>query len=947
MDPITRKARRLLQIVCAAFFLILFRVWHLGTVQREDKLIEAQKPQQRQILLRANRGTICDRFGIPLAVNRICYNASIYYGQIAQVPVVSWKTDENGQRTRVYARREYIRELSCLLGRELELEPERIEDLIHAKASLFPHVPYVIKAGLTEGTYYRLRMLEKDWLGLHAEIGSERFYPLGKSAAHVIGTMGAISQKEYLSIAEELRQLQQIVGEQELAGEEGSFEKERLLELKEKAYTLNDLVGKGGIEGRFEEELRGVFGKTTFEVDQKGRFVREISGGKSPAVGKQIRLTISSELQQYAEQLLAQAETLKEKKLPKQPWIRGGAIVAIEPRTGEILAMASDPSFDPNDFIPSSNPEMRNYKQSNVNRWIESGSWLGAIWEGREPLTKDQFLSWDLFLDLVLPADGPLRAFFQKVSDVKTAVQIQEDFATLCYFSKGGDPLTTEIQHPARKRLLTLISELPANDQLFAIDLCRTCVDATRITDALLPAIGSMKLSTYFSLSQAFHRLEREERKKFQASFHKEQFRHWKNECQKEFLQLKRKEEKEKGMAVRPYIDYLDQKEKELFSEFWNEARLEVLKQQIDQAPILKKAVSSDLLVSLFHSFRSFEQLEKREKELATLFYPKGGLGYSRSYAFQASAPQGSLFKLVSGYEALRQGVSLSLIDEQGQAEKGLVVAYDIQRNPYPRIYKGGRLPRSSTQRIGKIDVVGALEQSSNPFFSIIAGDYLQSPNDLAEAAYRFGFGARTGISLPGEAIGVIPDDLERNKTGLYSFAIGQHTLLATPLQSALFLSCLANGGKLLKPQIILGVEPSCRSTLPMPPSIRNPLLEGMDRAVWGAKGSARPTVIKSLLSNPVLMHDYLSLQHQMLGKTSTAEVLWNPFRNPSAKPFLHKHTWFGAISFTSIKRDQPELIVIVMQRFGESGKEGAPIAAQVIRKWREIVASQNKQSSP
>jgi len=939
MVDLVSKTRRLLQIVFSVFLVIVFRVWHLGVVQREERLVEAQKPQQRQILLRANRGTICDRFGVPLAVNRICYNAMVYYGQIAQIPVVSWQAEEGG-RKKIYPRKKHIQKLSQLLAETLGLEAERIEDLIHAKAALFPHVPYLIKAGLTEEEYYQLKMLEKDWLGLYAEIGAERSYPLGKTASHLIGTMGTISAPEYQLIAQEIHQLQE-----EIAFSPGAEEAERrLAELKEKAYTLNDLIGKNGVEGEFEERLRGFFGKTTYEVDQKGRFVRELGGAKLPLPGEKIELTISAELQAFAEQLLAASEKERFKKPPKQPWIRGGAIVALDPHTGEVLALASYPFFDPNDFIPSANPKIRREKNRQVNRWLETEEWIRAIWEGRETLSGPKYekghLTWDLFLELLLPVEGPLQLFFQKVSDIQTAVQIQEDFATLCYFSPSSDPFSVEYTQPAallaKRRLGTFLADLPLSDKFYAIDLCRLVADATRFTDPLLSKIGSMKLSTYFSLAQVFHRWEAQEKQRMQEIFHQGEFRIWREREQKEFLARKRCEEKRRGIYAHPYIDYLDKQERELFEEFWRGKRLSL---PVDAA---LQVVPPDLIESFLHTFRSFDELEEKEQKLASSFYPKGGLGFSRSYAFQTSAPQGSLFKLVTSYEGLRQGNRLSLIDEQGHDGKGLVVAYSETRAPYPRIYKGGRLPKSSISHIGLIDVVGALEQSSNPFFSILAGDYLKTPEDLVEAARLFGFGAKTGIALSGEAPGFLPRDLAENRTGVYSFAIGQHTLLATPLQSALFLAALANGGALLKPHIIASPA-EVKSALYLPPFIRSELFEGMDRSLWSAKGSARPSTIKSLLAHPTLLHDYLSLQHQMIGKTSTAEVLWNPFRNPSSKPFLHKHIWFGAIAFDSIKRENPELVVVVMQRYGDSGKELAPLAAQMIRKWREI---QRKKSS-
>jgi cell division protein FtsI/penicillin-binding protein 2 len=182
-----------------------------------------------------------------------------------------------------------------------------------------------------------------------------------------------------------------------------------------------------------------------------------------------------------------------------------------------------------------------------------------------------------------------------------------------------------------------------------------------------------------------------------------------------------------------------------------------------------------------------------------------------------------------------------------------------------------------------------------------------------------------------------VPSDLKTNRTGLYSTAMGQHTLLTTPLQTACMLGAIANGGKLLKPKIMKKQPTEIKRTLPMAGRIRAALLEGMDRVVNGVKGSARASVIKGLLTNPLLMRDYLALQHQMIGKTGTAELSCNFSVNPSSKAQVYKHIWFGAVSFADVRREDPELIVVVFLRFGDAGKEAAPLAAQMIHKWREI----------
>lgn len=986
------KIQRVLGIFLAFFLAICLRIWHLGVIQREDRLLEAEKPQQRTFLERADRGTIFDRFHIPLAVNRISYNAAIYYAQITEIPSRAWVKGPDGKQIKIYPRKEYIRNLAGVLAKTLELEPERIEDLIHSKAALFPHVPYIIKASLSEKEHYQLRMLEKDWPGIYAEIAQTRYYPQGKTGCNIIGTMGAISQKEYSAIAQEISELQAMRDFQELD------QIDRLSELKEKAYKINDLIGKTGIESEYEEELRGFFGKKTFEVDQKGRFIRELSHKKA-IPGKEIVLSISSELQAFGEQLLAQDERTrdgrsrgydpadKRRKIQKQPWIKGGAIVALDPTTGEVLAMASHPRFDPNDFIYKASSVFSLGKTKQINRWLENEALIGDLWDGIDVLAREdinltrdetQRVSWEFFLETILPKDKPIFKFFDKMN-VRQAVQLQEDYEAKLYFESIGQLVPNEI----KERIAQI--QLPPEDLLFAVDLCRVAVYAPAFTDALIDQVGQLTISEYRELCQEFLRGEETARLKEQELFHKNEFRKWREENQKEFLSLKRKEEKEKKLYARPYIEYLDKMEGELFSEYWKEKRFTRLK-DLEMSEELMRTFRSfkDLNRPLLGKYRALRNWKKQqtEKDLAASFYPIGGFGFSKSYAFESAVPPGSVFKLVTAYEGLRQNKSFEMIDEYSR--KG--VGRTLKNALYPRFYKGGRLPKSAARNMGKIDLVTALERSSNPYFAILAGDYYEDPNDLVRAAKLFGYGDQTGIDLPREKRGNVPSDLKINRTGLYSASIGQHTFLTTPLQTANMLVPIANGGKLLKPNIVqkisgstpdrhpLGVfdasfyfaqeeleaigityplftsmqssfeqsrETRCgtkiKRFIPMEKSVREPLLKGMDRVVSGVNGSARPNSIKALLKNPHLMGKYKKLQHQLVGKTGTAEIVCRLSKNPSSKPQIYKYTWFGSIAFKDEEQQQPELVVVVFLRYGDSGKEAAPLAAEMVHKWREI----------
>jgi cell division protein FtsI/penicillin-binding protein 2 len=359
-----------------------------------------------------------------------------------------------------------------------------------------------------------------------------------------------------------------------------------------------------------------------------------------------------------------------------------------------------------------------------------------------------------------------------------------------------------------------------------------------------------------------------------------------------------------------------------------------------------------------------------------------------RPYGFRQSTIQGSIFKLVTAYAGLKQryeelkaddtcSVSdlhlFDITDHIYKANNRLFLGTFADGKPIPQMYKGGRIPKSLHHNLGKMDLIRAIETSSNPYFSILAGDYLKNPDALREAAVDFGYGEKTGISLPGEIAGNVPNDLLTNRTGLYATAIGQHTLITTPLQTAVMLSAIANGGKIIQPKIVrlaagktmlplapiefqkmphehnevVDVPVAVKRTLFFPQPIRSTILAGMKRSAQRALDDGAG-LSRLFARHPSMHKDFVGLRGQFVGKTSTAEVIERvglDVVNPSA---MYRHIWFGGISFTKNPQKehsfvfsdafgQPELVVIVYLRFGGYGKEAAPIAAQVVQKWREI----------
>ncbi|NGX34954.1 MAG: Penicillin-binding protein 2 [Candidatus Anoxychlamydiales bacterium] len=1060
-NSIYKKISLISKIILIAFAIITFKVWHLGVFQKEKRLIDAIKPKRRVIVEKANRGIISDRLGTALAVNKVKYNATIYYSHIKQLPYIRYEKDKNGNNLKIFVRKEYIKKLSEILAKELDLDSERVEDLIHSKASILSHIPFVIKENISEKAYHRLKMLQRNWPGIHAEISSERYYPLKKVGSDLLGYMGRISQREYFNIADEINQLEELVDLYENKENLNSKKylsieevKKRLEELKNLSYSATDLVGKAGTEKIFDEKLKGFHEKKTFIVDVKGNFLKELEKHKKPKSGLKINLTILEPLQTFAENLLLKDEKtrenaskrynpkLKKNEALKEPWIKGGSIVVIDPNTSEILALASTPRFDPNDFIASSNQKIHQTKQKNINKWLETTSHVANIFDGKELLTKEYFsnglktdekeLSFEFYLDLILPKKSSIKDGLEKINNIKTAIELQENFETLLYFSKAKDaktlldaifkkennPETLEITKNLEKQkeiakipirnIKTYLSNISDNrDKIFTIDLLKMIVYNVSFSDELIEKTKDISLSNYWRVSKAILRIKDQLKSQIKPLYNKIYFSNWRKINEKKFLQEKRKEETSNKKFHRPYIDFLDEKENKKFIKFWKKNSsifiTYLLKENVYEKNLMpyfnflkglkKEDFSTDLeiilnaidkldsasIFSFIKTIRSFDELDrdllydypkvrktstkKTEKDLAKSFYPLNGFGYSKSYAISSFSPPGSIFKLLIAYTALKERYNylinnkkslkalnpLTIIDDiywDSKVKKGgsIVVAKTLNNKAYPRIYKRGRLPRSSHTGIGKIDLIQAIEKSSNPYFSILASDFVENPYTLINTAKDFNIGKKTGIDLLAESPGNLPEDIIFNKTSLYSFAIGQHSLVVTPLQTAVMLSAIANRGKVFKPKLIMSTETEIQNTVLMSPEIREMILEGMSRAVSSKDGSARANIINNLKKDPKLLQEYKKLSNEFVGKTSTAEFMYNPNINPSSKAEKYNNIWFGAISFESNKNltkkqlwQKPELVVVVQLNFGSGGKEAAALAFQIIKKYKEL----------
>lgn len=217
----------------------------------------------------------------------------------------------------------------------------KIMSLYHAlrEKGYRKYEPIKIANGIHKETAILIEEMGMDLPGIKVEIEPVRTYPFANQAAHVLGYMGKIaSDKEYEAF---------VTG---------------------KGYLPGDLIGKSGIEGAFEDVLRGQNGYKYIEVDAYGRQVREVNRdfdgveSSTPKSGKNIALTIDVELQKTADEALTKAlAAIQVGGTYQSPWgsykyskaypkARTGAAVVVDVKTGEVLALANYPSYDLNLF---------------------------------------------------------------------------------------------------------------------------------------------------------------------------------------------------------------------------------------------------------------------------------------------------------------------------------------------------------------------------------------------------------------------------------------------------------------------------------------------------------------------------------------------------------------------------------------------------------------------
>ena len=296
-DNRRRRLNFMIGLTGVLFAILIVRLMYVQLIQGEYYERQAKYNQVQISPSRPARGSIYDRNMNVLAAVRPSYVAMI---------------DPRGVR-------DLGKTLDNLKKFVPDIEPRQLEEEIE-RQKRFARDPIPILEDINWKTLVALEENRWSMPGLIIEPEARRYYPYKDTAAHVLGHLGRISEEDYIS-------------------------------LRDKGYYLGDSIGQMGLEKFYDDILRGEYGKKIYRVDVMGRRLGELKPEEwnaayaaevplnikpiDPKAGGNLVLTIDLGIQQMAEEVLAD---------------RRGVIIIGNPTNGEILALVSKPSFDPNIF---------------------------------------------------------------------------------------------------------------------------------------------------------------------------------------------------------------------------------------------------------------------------------------------------------------------------------------------------------------------------------------------------------------------------------------------------------------------------------------------------------------------------------------------------------------------------------------------------------------------
>ena len=279
------------------FGIVFFRLWYLQILSGNQYVTEANSNRVRDITVPAPRGAIVDRNGEVLVQNRATEAVEIIPGELPA---------PGPQRDLIYRR----------LGRVLQMSPHQIARTVNVSYQALPYANVTIKTDA--GTAVLDYLAERQQLFGPAVTVDQiylRDYPLHDLGAQLVGTVGQINPVE-------------------------------LKDPRFRGVGQGTVVGQGGIEWAYDRYLRGRNGAKQVEIDSLGQFKAQLAT-TSPVPGRELRLSIDLGLQKAAQSAVLNGIGLAQGNGHAAD---AGAFVAMDPSNGQVLALGSVPTFDPNAF---------------------------------------------------------------------------------------------------------------------------------------------------------------------------------------------------------------------------------------------------------------------------------------------------------------------------------------------------------------------------------------------------------------------------------------------------------------------------------------------------------------------------------------------------------------------------------------------------------------------
>jgi penicillin-binding protein 2 len=310
-------------VALVMFSIIFFRLWYLQVLSGDNYIAAARENRVREIKVQAPRGEIVDRHGQLLVRNRHSLSIKVTPDKLPQA-----KAD----------REEVYRRLAKLLG----LKPKRLERRVERELTALPYSKPTIKQDVDPNLVAFVLERQEEFPGVEPEREFLREYPHGVIGAHLFGQVGEVSPKQ----------------------------------LKDERFNgveMGDRVGQAGIEAEYDRFLRGRNGAARVEVDALGNLTQTLKR-EQPRQGEQLRLSLDLNVQRVAQQALA-GGTGK------------GAFAVMNVQNGEVLALGSQPSFDPNVFTkPITKKQLdaltsKDLGEPLLNRAIQAGYPTGSTFK--------------------------------------------------------------------------------------------------------------------------------------------------------------------------------------------------------------------------------------------------------------------------------------------------------------------------------------------------------------------------------------------------------------------------------------------------------------------------------------------------------------------------------------------------------------------------------------